>query len=82
MTAPETASDARPADAALDAEERARAVGRAVGRLAAQQRAMLHLVFYEDMSVREAAEVMGLSPGSASVHYDRGKKRLAALGYS
>ena len=73
---PSPASAPDDAAVALDDRERTR---RALTQLPRRQREIVMLVFYHDLTVEEAATVMSVSVGSARVHYDRGKKRLATL---
>jgi RNA polymerase sigma-70 factor (ECF subfamily) len=65
---------ARPDDVDASASLQA-----ALAQLPERQREALHLVFYQDMSIAEAAEVMEISVGTARTHYERGKARLRQL---
>ena len=58
--------------------ERSARIRRAVDGLSRRQRQVLELVFYQDLTLAEAARVLGTSLGSTRVHYARGKKRLSA----
>jgi RNA polymerase sigma-70 factor (ECF subfamily) len=51
----------------------------ALGRLTEMQRSVLHLVFYQSMTIEDAAAVLGVRTGTARTHYERGKKRLRVL---
>jgi RNA polymerase sigma-70 factor (ECF subfamily) len=68
-----------PTDAESERDSRRHGLHDALVRLAARQREVLQLVFYHDMTVDEAASVMGITAGSARTHYSRGKARLATL---
>lgn len=75
----EAAADPRPPDASLIDEEERRALRRALALLPQRQQEVLHLVFYHELSIAEAAQVMEVTVGSARTHYERGKKRMRQL---
>lgn len=73
------AGESEPVDREIVRSERAVALVRALKRIARRQREILELVFYHDMTIEEAGRTLGISIGSARVHYERGKKRLSTL---
>ena len=66
-------------DRELARDAAARTLVKALEKLSDRQRDTLHLVFYQDLTISEAAEVMGISLGSARTHYERGKAALRKL---
>jgi RNA polymerase sigma factor (sigma-70 family) len=63
----------------LASEETGNHLRVALGQLSKRQQMILHLVFYQDLTIQEAAEAAGLSLGTARTHYERGKARLRRL---
>lgn len=62
----------------LDQSARLGAFQQALARLPRRQQEVMHLVFYQDLSLQEASEIMVVSLGSVRTHYERGKRNLRA----
>ncbi|MGH7701234.1 MAG: RNA polymerase sigma factor [Gemmatimonadales bacterium] len=78
--APAAEADAGPDPAAVvaQADETAR-LARALAALPARQREVLRFVFYEGLTIAEAAELLRVSLGTARTHYERGKTALRRM---
>ena len=65
----------------LDRSDETARVRNALSDLSPRQAQLLHLVFYEGLTIEAAAEVLTVSIGTARTHYERGKARMReALG--
>lgn len=73
--------DSQPEDLvrAVERSETQAHFRQALTRLPARQRETLHLVFYEELTLQETAEVLGISLGAVRKHYERAKTRLREL---
>jgi RNA polymerase sigma factor (sigma-70 family) len=75
---PPVAAASEP-DKALSNSEESHALRQAVAALPTRQREVLHLVFYQELTIEEAAKVLSISLGTARTHFERGKARLRTL---
>jgi RNA polymerase sigma-70 factor (ECF subfamily) len=66
-------------DERIARSETAQQLLRALNVLPSRQREVLELVFYHDLTIEQSAQTLGISLGSARVHYERGKKRMLRL---
>lgn len=66
-------------DEAIRSSEESHALRQALAALPMRQREVLHLVFYQELTIEEAAKVLGISLGTARTHFERGKARLRTL---
>lgn len=66
-------------DEALSNSEETQALLRVMAKLPARQREVLHLVFYQDLTIEETAKILHISLGTARTHFERGKTRLRSL---
>ncbi len=65
--------------ALLVRSEATRRLEHALATLPARQREVLHLVFYQELTIAAAAELLGVGVGTARTHYERGKAGLRRL---
>ena len=60
----------------VEQRELAERLRSALERVSPRQREVLHLTFYQAMTIEHAAEVLAISVGSARQHFERGKAAL------
>ena len=78
VSEPDALPEPGPEALACESEIR-RNLLRAVAELSTRQQQVLHLVFYQELTIEEASSVMNISLGTARTHFDRGKRRLREI---
>jgi RNA polymerase sigma factor (sigma-70 family) len=63
-------------DAEFAEKESSEYIRSALSKLSQRQREVLHLVFYQDLTIEEASKIMSVPNGTARKHYQRGKDQL------
>jgi RNA polymerase sigma-70 factor (ECF subfamily) len=66
-------------EAQASGSQSSRELRKALAALPARQQQVLHLVFYQDLTVEEASRVLNVSLGTARTHFARGKAQLRNL---
>lgn len=66
-----------PCEDHLHRSRQHREVSKALATLSAQQRQLVELVYYHELTIRESAAVMGVGLGTARQHFHRAKIALA-----
>lgn len=74
-------NDSEPQRAVMESpnDDRVTTLHRAMAKLSKRQQEVLHLVFYQELTIHEAAGVLSMPIGTARTHYERGKSRLRQL---
>lgn len=72
----EPADPAPPPPERLDEQALRRAMERAMGELVPVQREVLHLLYWQELSVAEIAQVLDMPEGTVKTHLFRGRKAL------
>jgi RNA polymerase sigma factor (sigma-70 family) len=54
-------------------------IRRALRALSPNQREVIELVAYHDLTIEQAGRVLGMTASTARTHYERAKRRLAAI---